>query len=389
MDFGAGTALLGGLLTFASPCVLPLIPIYLSVLVGGSIDDVNDTSKRFRLLMNGMFFVLGFLAVFVLMGLTASGLGRFLVKYRLLFQQLGGMMVFFFGLKYLGLVKFDVLDREKRFSLGSSRKMTPLGAVVVGFTFAFGWTPCIGPILGSILTFTAVSGASMFDGALYLFLYGLGIGLPLLVVALFAQRGTRLLTRLNRFLPRLEKATGVVLVLVSLAMVTDSVGLLAFDTDVAASAGISKNLVAKVKKPAPADAKTGALCDSESSCELDDSEIEVEMDMAMDQITAGPAMVEFMQPDCPACLKMVPIVQSMNSSCAGEGLRIDVIDISVPENRAIAHQFGVRGTPTFVFFDNGGTEVARLVGAQDFDTVHQAVAVVMGEVCADFSRFDR
>ena len=201
MSFGAGTAFAGGLLTFASPCVLPLVPIYLSVLVGGSIDEVSGAKQRFRLLLNGALFVTGFLAVFVLLGLSASALGGFLVRHRLLFQQLGGMMVFFFGLKFLGVVHLDILNREKRFHFATNGKISPLGAVVIGFTFAFGWTPCIGPILGSILTFTAVSTNSLGAGAWLLFLYGLGLGLPLLVVALFAQQGTSWLRKLNRFLP--------------------------------------------------------------------------------------------------------------------------------------------------------------------------------------------
>jgi cytochrome c-type biogenesis protein len=407
MDFGAGTAFLGGLLTFASPCVLPLIPIYLSVLVGGSVDEVKGADKRFKLLVNGLFFVLGFLAVFVLLGMTASALGRFLMTNRLLFQQLGGLLVFFFGLKFLGLVRLDILDREKRFQLGGGGTISPMGAALIGFTFAFGWTPCIGPILGSILTFTAVSTNSVADGAVMLLLYGLGIGLPLLIVAAFAQSGTRFLRTLNRFIPKLERATGAVLVVVAVLMVTDSLGVLTLDPGETSSARISKEMTVNVKREparpvldakrpaaeALADSPDGAQqCGAEaSSCGIEGGGelfAEADFEMSLGDLTVGPVVLDFFKPDCPACLKMVPVLQTLGTTCSGEGLRIEKIDISDPVNKQLAIQMGVLGTPTLLFFDNQGQEVSRLVGAQSMESVHRAVAVLMGEVCADFSRFD-
>jgi cytochrome c-type biogenesis protein len=404
MDFGAGTAFLGGLLTFASPCVLPLIPIYLSVLVGGSVDELKGSRDRFKLLINGTFFVLGFLAVFVLLGLTASALGGFLMKNRLLFQQLGGLLVFFFGLKFLGLVKLDLMDREKRFNFMGKGQISPLGAMAIGFTFAFGWTPCIGPILGSILTFTAVSTNSMGEGALLLFLYGLGLGLPLLLVAAFAQSGTRWLRRLHRFIPKVERATGAILVLVAVFMVTDSLGALTFSAGDASSAKISQEMVVRVKrepgkpvvavgqKTAERNSAEPQQCGAEAnSCGIEgggDFLAGADFEVSLGSLTTGPVVLDFFKPDCPACLKMVPVLQNLDSSCAAEGLRIEKIDISDPINRQLAMQMGVVGTPTLVFFDGESREVARLVGAQPFDAVHQAVAVLMGGVCADFSRFE-
>lgn len=408
MDFGAGTVFLGGLLTFASPCVLPLIPIYLSVLVGGSVDEMTGAQDRFKLLLNGTFFVLGFLAVFVLLGLTASAVGGFLMKNRLIFQQLGGLLVFFFGLKFLGLVKLDLMDREKRFNFMGKGRISPLGAMAIGFTFAFGWTPCIGPILGSILTFTAVSTNSLGEGALLLFLYGLGLGLPLLIVAAFAQSGTRWLRSLNRFIPKVEKATGAVLVIVAVLMVTDSLGIMTLSAGDESSAKVAKEMVVRVKrepaKPvvqpgtAVAEAGDGALSDPQqcsaeaTSCGIEGDPEDflsgMDFEMSIDSLTAGPVILDFFKPDCPACLKMVPVLQSVDTTCSGEGLRIEKIDISDPVNKQLAMQMGVVGTPTLVFFDPDSQEVARLVGAQPFEAVHQAISVLMGGVCADFSRFE-
>ena len=406
MDFGMGTAFLGGLLTFASPCVLPLIPIYLSVLVGGSVEEVRGSQERFKLLTNGSFFVLGFLAVFVLLGLTASALGKFLIQYRLLFQQLGGMLVFFFGLKFLGIVKLDLLDREKRFNFMGRGRIGPLGAAVIGFTFAFGWTPCIGPVLGSILTFTAVSANSMGEGATLLLLYGLGLGLPLLAVAAFAQTGTRWLRALTRYIPKVERATGVVLVLVAMLMVTDSLGALTFSVGDENSARISKEMVVRVKREAVkpvvevsptvtvegSDSSGGQECTAtSSSCGIDGSEEFLEgadFELSLDSLVSGPVVLDFFKPDCPACLRMVPVMRSLDNTCAKKGLRIEKIDISDPINRRLALQMGVMGTPTLVFFNQESREVARLVGAQPFEAVHQAISVLMGGTCAEFSRFE-
>lgn len=404
MDFGTGTAFLGGLLTFSSPCVLPLIPIYLSVLVGGSVEKVSGGHDRFRLLVNGSFFVLGFLVVFVLLGLTATAFGRLLLEYRLLLQQLGGMLVFFFGLKFLGLVKLDVLDREKRFNLMGQGRIGPLGAALIGFTFAFGWTPCIGPVLGSILTFTAISANSMGEGAFLLFVYGLGIGLPLLAVAAFAQTGTRWLRTISRHLPKIERATGAVLVLVAVFMVTDSLGSLTFSAGDESAARISKEMVVKVQRdPArpvvevprvgdPSAAAGGGECTAESSsCGLDEAAEALSdpgVEVSLDNLIRGPVVLDFFRPDCPACLRMVPLLRSLDETCASKGLRVEKIDVSDPVNRQLARQMGVVGTPTLVFFDKESSEVARLVGAQPFAALHQAIAVLMGGTCAEFSRFE-
>jgi cytochrome c-type biogenesis protein len=408
MEFGAGTAFVGGLLTFASPCVLPLIPIYLSVLVGGSLDNVTGARDRFKLMLNGILFVVGFLLVFILLGMTASALGKFLIKYRLLFQQLGGMMVFFFGLKFLGIARLDILDREKRFNLTGGGKISPLGAVVIGFTFAFGWTPCIGPILGSILTFTAVSTTSLVQGAWLLFLYGLGLGVPLLLVALFAQTGTRWLRKLTRFIPRLEKATGAILILMSVMMITDSIDLLTFSAGSSSSAEISQEMVVNLKRPAvnriitdsemntrteTSDGTEQQCTEDSDSCglgEADDSfSEELNVSMSLGQLTQGPVILDFFKPDCPACMKMVPILQSVQTTCSGEGLRVEKIDISDPVNRRLAMQMGVVGTPTLLFFNEDGQEVARLVGAQELRSIQQAIDIIMGEVCADFTHINQ
>ncbi len=405
MNLAGGTIFLAGLLTFASPCVLPLIPIYLSVLLGGSIEDLDSmqasakTRGRWKLLLNGVAFVAGFTLVFVLLGMSASALGRFMVRYRLLFQQIGGLLVFMFGLKFLGWLHVDAFNRERRFNMAPAKKgLGVFGAMVMGFTFAFGWTPCIGPVLGAILTFTATTTDSVYGGAWFLFLYAMGLGLPLLLLAVVAQPGIRLLNRVKRHIPKLERATGLVLVVMAILMVTDSTSLLTFDgfasTDKLSQEtvhrlGTKPSRTALTRPPRRAGAAVeGGSCDEDLGCELGDEEVfdpsAMEEDFSLPQ---GPAVIDFYKPDCPACLKIVPILNSLETTCSNKGMDVYRLDVTLPENRTFASALGVVGTPTLLFVDIDGIEVSRIIGAADYDTIQGALDVIMGTECRDFRRF--
>jgi cytochrome c-type biogenesis protein len=411
MSLATGTIFLAGLLTFLSPCVLPLIPIYLSVLLGGSIEDLEaleSTAKargRWKLLRNGAMFVLGFSMVFILLGMSASALGRFLSAHRLLFQQLGGLLVFLFGLKFIGWLHLDALNRERRFNLAPKKGLGMLGALVMGFTFAFGWTPCIGPVLGAVLTFTATATDSVLDGAWYLLVYALGIGFPLLLLAVLAQPGIRLLNRVKRHIPKIEKATRVILLAMAVLMVTDSTSMLTFNS-FAGTDELSRETVHKLGGPERTGAKTrppragasgktldgaaddGGSCEEATGCGLGDEEA---FDSAMTEdfsLPQGPAVIDFYKPDCPACLKLVPLLNSMEATCAEKGMDLYRLDVSHPENRAFAASLGVVGTPTLVFVDADGVEVTRLVGAVDHAALQNAIDVIMGSECRNFRRFD-
>jgi cytochrome c-type biogenesis protein len=388
-----------------------MIPIYLSVLMGGTLGQGEEITPRarVRLMVNGLSFILGFTAVFVLLGLTATALGRFMLENRLLFQQLGGLLVFVFGLKFLGWLRIDALEREKRIHLdgGGGRRLGAVGAFTMGLTFAFGWTPCIGPVLGAILTFTAVSADGIWDGAWNLFVYAAGIGVPLLLVAVLAQRGVGLLNRIKRFIPKIEKTTGVILVAMGVLMVTDNTTLLTFGVGEDASAELSIDLAHDAATPAaaaaspqiaqaasaPGEPGQAVACDgSAEACDIaPPSPFEVAMSEASPALAAhvGEARaLYFHQPNCPNCLKLAPIIAAMTQTCSGQGLRVEKIDVSQGPNKALAAKRGVRGTPTLVFEDADGTEVARFVGGVDLTQVHEALAVLTGERCADFTPFN-
>lgn len=179
-------AILAGFLSFMSPCVLPLIPGYLSFISGVSIEELSSkdksTSRLWKVVVNTLFFVLGFSLVFVLLGAGATKIGELLQSNLNIFNKVAGIVVFVFGLHVAGLLRIRALNYEKRFH-ARERKMGLVGSVVVGIAFAFGWTPCIGPILGAILTLAA-NQDSVGHGITLLLLYSAGLGIPFILTAL-------------------------------------------------------------------------------------------------------------------------------------------------------------------------------------------------------------
>lgn len=180
------TAIIAGFLSFISPCVLPLIPGYLSFISGVSMENIasqdRSRSEFWKLIINTVFFVLGFSLVFVLLGATATWVGEALRQYLPIFNKVAGVLVFIFGLHVAGVFRIKALNYEKRFHAGG-KKFGVIGSMVIGIAFAFGWTPCIGPILGSILTLAAQQN-SVSSGIVLLMFYSAGLGVPFILTAI-------------------------------------------------------------------------------------------------------------------------------------------------------------------------------------------------------------
>ncbi len=211
-SLGMGSAFAAGIVSFLSPCVLPLVPAYVSY-VGG------ETRQRLPVLGLSALFVAGFSAVFLAFGASASLLGQVLLRYRYEANIAAGAIVIAFGLFMLGLWRWlPHLQRDLRLH-PALRPGNPFAAFVLGAAFAFGWTPCIGPLLGSILAFTAASTSA--SGVGLLSAYALGLGVPFLAAALFIDRAARLTRRLGRFGAGLQVVGGLVIVALGVAMITD------------------------------------------------------------------------------------------------------------------------------------------------------------------------
>lgn len=220
-SIGILTAFAAGSISFLSPCVLPLVPGYLSYIAGESLKDSIGT-RDLRATLPGLglsiLFILGFSTVFIILGASATALGQLLLRFRYEMNIVGGTIIIAFGLLMMGLLRLPWLQRELRFhtSIPGGR---PLGAYILGLAFAFGWTPCIGPVLGAILTASAVS-ATVSDGIALLAFYSLGLGVPFLIAAAFTGGFLARMQTLRRLGRPLQLVAGAVMVLMGVAMIS-------------------------------------------------------------------------------------------------------------------------------------------------------------------------
>ena len=223
-------ALAAGIISFLSPCVLPIVPPYLAFMSGVSIAEMEAGGRaRLRAFTAALFFVLGLSTVFVLLGFTASWLGMFFLQNQILLARISGVVVIVFGLHFLHVFRIPFLDREARIETGDAGG-SAFGAYILGLAFAFGWTPCVGPVLAAILmtaTMDAAQGGGLSRGVSLLFVYGLGMTLPFVLAAVFIGPFMRWMKGFRRHLPRIEKAMGALLVIFGLLIATNTVNYIA------------------------------------------------------------------------------------------------------------------------------------------------------------------
>ena len=213
---GLFVAFAAGLLSFLSPCVLPLVPSYIGFLTGMSLPEVSG--RRRAALAHALLFVLGFSLVFILLGASATALGRALNYYQVWLQRVGGVLIIAFGLVCLGVIRVGALNQERRVQV-ERKPVGYLGSALVGMAFAAGWTPCIGPVLGGILGLAATS-QDVTRGMLLLGVYSAGLAVPFLIAAVALESFLSWFQRFRRFLPWVMRVSGVLLIFVGLLMVT-------------------------------------------------------------------------------------------------------------------------------------------------------------------------
>jgi len=220
-------ALMGGLLSFLSPCVLPIVPPYLAYMSGMTMSEMTgEGGKRGGAIIPALFFVMGLSTIFLLLGFTASVFGAFFLQNQELFAKISGGVIVLFGLHFLGIFRIPFLDRDTRIDAGDQGG-SAFGAYILGLAFAFGWTPCIGPQLGAILSMAA-SEASVARGTVLLGIYALGLGIPFLLAAIFIQRAVGVMNRLKRHMGMIEKAMGLLLIAVGIALMTGAFSAFSF-----------------------------------------------------------------------------------------------------------------------------------------------------------------
>ncbi|WP_102401559.1 cytochrome c biogenesis CcdA family protein [Haloimpatiens massiliensis] len=213
-----------GVLSFLSPCILPLIPAYITYLTGMSIEDINGGKDKITVMKKSLGFILGFSIIFILMGVSISSIGKALSNNKDMFRKIGGVLIIIFGLHTMGILKIKTLYRERR-TLNLRNAQGTFGSIVLGMAFATGWTPCIGPILSSILIY-AGSTDSIGKGVLLLVFYSLGMAIPFFLTALLIQKLSVYLKKIYKYFPLISFISGLVLILMGIMIFTNKLIIL-------------------------------------------------------------------------------------------------------------------------------------------------------------------
>lgn len=359
MALGPLLALFGaGLLTFASPCVLPLLPMYLAVLAGAQSSGGNEAHAKRRLRLAGLGFAVGLSAVFVALGIGASTVAATLVEYRRPMGIAAGLLMLLFGAKLLGILRIPWLDREARPLLSRVPNVGGFGGgALFGAAFAVGWTPCVGPVLGAALTYAATSSADATTAGVMLGAYALGLSTPLIAASFAASRLLDWSRKLRAYTPLMQRATGALLIGVGALLATNTLSML---------------------KPM---ASPTQGCDANATAACDTKHLAAPPTLAgqIEQLPQGPALVEFVSGQCPSCKKMHPIVSELEQRCPS-GL-IARVNIDDSNGRSLAEHYRVTLVPTFVSIDAEGRELERIIGEQPKQRLLLALTELRGAPC--------
>jgi cytochrome c-type biogenesis protein len=224
-DVSFSLAFLAGILSFLSPCVLPLVPSYVSFITGISFEDLTGSTDRKKIrnltIINSLVFISGFSAVFIALGASSSAVGQILFRYQDWIRIIGGILVIIFGLFIAGFLKLDFLMRDKKIHL-RGRPAGYIGTFVIGMTFAAGWTPCIGPILGTILLYASSKGSTVY-GLQLLSVYSLGLGLPFFISSLAMNSFLSYSKRLQRYMRVIMIISGMLLIVFGIMLLTNRI----------------------------------------------------------------------------------------------------------------------------------------------------------------------
>lgn len=223
-DISILLAFSAGLLSFLSPCVLPLIPAYISYLTGSSIEELQKGKTKLFTLYKSFGFVLGFSIIFILIGVSTTSLGKLLITHKDLFRKIGGTLIIIFGLHTTGVFKIKLFYREKRF-LCFNKIKGPFSSIIMGMAFAAGWTPCIGPILSSILIYAA-NMDSIERGILLLVMYSIGLAVPFILTAFAIDGFSKQFKKFSKYLPIISVVSGILMIIMGIMIFTNKLAIL-------------------------------------------------------------------------------------------------------------------------------------------------------------------
>jgi cytochrome c-type biogenesis protein len=340
-----------GIATFASPCVLPMVPLYLGVLAGAEVTNAGDTSHR-RLRLAGVGFAIGLGSVFVVLGMGAHAITRSLTGYGQWLQIGAGALMILFGLKLVGLLKLSWFERESRPLLQRVPNVGGFtGGLLFGAGFAIGWTPCVGPVLATALSYAASATSSSLAAGAMLAVYALGLATPLVIASFAASRMLVWVKQLRKYTPAMQRVTGAFLVAFGAYFAVDSLRT---------TAGLA-----------------AADCNGKTACETKIAASQTTL--TVEQLPEGPALVEFVSSNCPVCKRMHPVISALEAQCH-QGLLVRV-NVDDPLGKQLAAHYGISMVPTFVSVDRTGGEVERIIGEQSRERLLLALSDVSGRPC--------
>lgn len=223
-DVSLFMAFAAGIISFLSPCVLPLVPGYISFVSGISVEEMEGLREKKTVMINSIFFIIGFSAIFVLLGVSVTWMGMLFASKKAILAKIAGSVIIFFGMFKIGAIRYFPFYREARFHI-RDRKFGIIGALLIGAAFAFGWTPCVGPILGSIMAYAGTL-STMGQGVLLFLVYSMGLGIPFLVVAFGVNRFFGVFDKVKKHLRLIEVISGAIMVILGLLIFTDTLILI-------------------------------------------------------------------------------------------------------------------------------------------------------------------